>query len=132
MALSSEAPVGVLLASAARAADAYSDPQTNDVGYRGVLITMVTSTEVGACTVAPTVEFYDDASAGWVTAMAGTNITTETTTTWQIYPGTTVTGGDYTVETMMALPLVWRLFWNQTSADTSTGFTVSAGYQYLP
>lgn len=132
MALSSSAPTGVLLASAARTADAYSDAQFNDMGYPGLLITMTTSAEAGTCSITPTIQFLDAASNTWITALAGTAITTDTTTTWTLYPAASITDGSYTVESAMPIPLVWRFFWDQTTADTTTGFTVSVGYQYLP
>lgn len=127
MALSSEAPSGILLASAARTADAYSAAQTNDAGYKGVFLIVKTSAEVGACTLTPTVEAWNPAEGEWVTLSSAAAINTETTTQILVHP----VGTDVVAVTIVApLPHTWRLFMDIATAG-STGFTYSVGYQYI-
>lgn len=131
MALSSEAPSGVLLASAARTADAYSEAHTNDAGFRGLILSIVTSSEVGTCTALPTIQAWDAAASAWRSAIVGAQIAAAATTVIAIYPAAASADGAYTAELDTALPIVWRFFWDQETADGSTGFTVSVGYNYI-
>jgi hypothetical protein len=129
MALSSEAPSGILLASAARTATTYSDVQTNNKNYKGILIVYVVSV-AGGGTHTPTLQAYDPASNTWVTWLAGTAIAAAATTTWLMYPtGYDISGvTGFTQESQIPMPTVWRLLMTATDANS---LTYSVGYQYL-
>lgn len=131
MALSSEAPFGVLLASAARTADAFSDAQMNDAGYKGILILFDVTAETGTAVVTPKLQYYNaaPATAEWEVWKTGTALSATGETQWIIYPvydlGTAL---GLTLETAAPLPINWRLFMDVADADS---LTYSVGYQYL-
>lgn len=131
MALSSEAPVGVLLASAARTATVYSSAQTNDAGYRGILIFFDCTADPASASHTPTIEIYNPGSKEWETYLTGTAKAATGETSWFIYP----TGYDvsavigHTDEHQVPLPTNWRL--KMTAADTDS-ITYSVGYNYIP
>lgn len=131
MALSSEAPVGVLLTSAARTTTCYSDAQMNDAGYRGILIFFDATVEVATASVTPTIEAYNPGSNEWETYLTATAVSAVGETSWFIYPaGYDMTGTTgHTDEHVVPLPINWRL--KMTASDTDS-LTYSAGYNYIP
>lgn len=138
MALSSEAPVGVLLASAARTATAYSDAQTNDAQYKGVVIFFDCTADPASASHTPSIEVYNPGSNEWETWLSATAKAATGETTWVIHQFTAgdvslasnnywdITGTD---EDLAPLPAVWRL--KMAAADTDS-ITYSVGYNYIP
>lgn len=132
MALSSEAPIGTLLTSAARTADAYSDDQVNDAGYKGILIYFNVTVDPASASVTPKLQFLNPATKTWelYPSIAATAKADVAETSWIVYPlydlATAMTCTD---EDAAPLPYQWRLFMD--AADTDS-LTYSVGYQYLP
>ena len=130
--LSSEQSAGTLLASAARTADAYSDPMHNDKRYKGIIIFFNVTLDPSSAAVTPKIEMYDPATGEWEAYMSGTAIdTVDTDTQWIIYPMYKLdnTEINLTDESPVPLPLLWRLFMDVANSNS---LTYSVGYQYLP
>ena len=129
MALSSEAPTGTLLASAARTATCYSEKQTNDKGYKGIWIYFDATVEVATAQVTPSIEALNPATKEWEAWLSATAITAVGETSWVIYPdgpGSVISPTD---EDRAPIPYTWRLKMTHADADS---LTYSVGYQYLP
>ena len=132
--LSSEAPIGTLVASAARTADNYSEEMLNDGKYRGLLLTFNVTVNAGAAaSVTPTMQYKDPVSGAWITYQAFTAIAAVACTHALIYPmGLAAASWDikpWTQEFAGPLPLLWRLFMDHADANPAT---YSVGFQYLP
>lgn len=130
--LSSEQPVGTLLASAARTADAYSPEMNNNARFKGILIIFDVTVDGASASVTPKIEFKNPATGEWelypnidASALAATG-----ETTWAIYPLYKLDVAlACTNEDTVPLPTIWRLFMDAADADS---LTYSVGYQYLP
>jgi len=128
--LSSEENAGILLASAARTADTYSDAMHNDKGYKGLLLFFDVTADPASASVTPKIEMWNPATQEWEAYLSGTAKAAVAETQWIVYPlYDLATALGLTDENPVPLPIQWRLFMD--AADTDS-LTYSVGYQYLP
>jgi hypothetical protein len=132
MALSSDAPTGVLLASAARTADAYSDPQVNDAGYPGLLIMINCTADPASAAHNIEIEAYDPASGAWRTYDDLSATVSGTGTALYLLMGIGLAKATWDASgctaSLSPIPYMWRLFMDAADADS---ITYSVGYQYV-
>jgi hypothetical protein len=132
MARSSQAKWGVLLESAARTVDTYSEVMINDYGCRGLLIRIRVSAGTPN-TVTPRLEYLDVAAGTWENYLSATALAASTEQDWVIYP-LGYAAASWSIATsnrdiqIAPLPTHWRLFMDVTS---TASVTYSVGYQYL-
>ena len=130
MGTSCDAPYGILLASLARTADCYSDDMLNNGKFKGVLLHIKVTVNAGvAASVTPTIQYYDEASAGWKTWLALTAIAAVAETNSMFYPSTWNAAITLTNEKEAPMPYLWRLFMDHADANP---ITYSVGYQFIP
>lgn len=116
---------GTLLASAARTTTTGSPTQTN-YNAKGVLVVLDVTAASGTGGLQPTIRGLDPVTAKvCALTIAPTAITATGTYVFEIYPGSTGTGGVVTQRTSGVLPRTWVV--NIQHGDASS-YTYSVGY----
>lgn len=111
----------VTLVTAVGATTTQTSPDQVNVGARGVKVTIDT-TVIGTGSVTVTIQGKDKASGKYYTILAGAAVVTNTTNTYTVFPGATVTAN---VSANDELPEIWRVLVTANNANAAT-YTVGA------
>ena len=93
--------------------------------HRGLRATLVT-TVVGSAALTLHIERYDKVSDSWIVLLSGAAVNTNTTNTYTVYPGATVTAN---VSANASLSPVWRV---RIAVADANPATYSVGLELLP
>jgi hypothetical protein len=107
-------------------------PQSAEVYYRGVVVTVNVTTLTGTTpTITPAIQGKDATSGLYVQLHAAfTAIAATGTFTYVVYPGVGAAAGGVTATASMPLPTTWRVVLTYGGTVTATAGTV--GYSLLP